>query len=71
MPENKGVNPSALEKKGGYSGGRPATQVGRPAKVPSGAIRSATSSNGQASGGGSSSGTGSGSSGGTASGGEG
>ena len=34
------------EKRGGYTGGRPASTVGPPAKVPSGAIKAANKSNG-------------------------
>ena len=34
------------EKRGGYTGGRPASTVGPPAKIPSAAIKAANKSNG-------------------------
>jgi hypothetical protein len=42
--ENKGQQPSGLEKKGGYSGGKPASSVPPPPKTPSATIRPAHTS---------------------------
>lgn len=37
---------SGTQKRGGYTGGRPASTVGPPAKVPSAAVKAANKSNG-------------------------
>ena len=37
---------SGVEKRGGYTGGRPAATVKPPAKIPSGAIKPSSNSNG-------------------------
>jgi len=37
---------SGVEKRGGYTGGRPAASVRPPMKIPSGAIKPASNSNG-------------------------
>jgi hypothetical protein len=42
--ENRAVTSSGAEKRGGYSGGRPAALVKPPIKVASGAIKSANGS---------------------------
>jgi len=48
MPPSEQPRSAALEKKGGYSGGRPAATMRPPVKVPSGAARPASPTTPQA-----------------------
>lgn len=41
VAEDKSLQPSGIEKKGGYSGGKPAATVPPPSRVPSATIKPA------------------------------
>ena len=48
MAEKTMRGSSGVQKRGGYTGGRPAAKVKPPMKIPSGAIKPAANSNGSA-----------------------
>lgn len=50
MTQRQRTSSTALEKKGGYTGGAPASTVRRPAPIPSGARRPATNTSNSGSG---------------------